>query len=73
MICLCVLLRCFRSRLADYHMNCQVTPHTVTGCPQDNYHGCLMAYVGLIGEWSSLLSLTHGWIELIGGLTNWNV
>ncbi|CAL8279852.1 unnamed protein product [Gadus morhua 'NCC'] len=39
-----------RSRLADYHMNCQVTPHTVTGCPQDNYHGCLMAYVGLIGS-----------------------
>ncbi|KAK0140555.1 GDNF family receptor alpha-2 [Merluccius polli] len=38
-----------RSRLADFHMNCQVTPHTVTGCPHDNYHGCLMAYVGLIG------------------------
>ncbi|CAL8278787.1 unnamed protein product [Merluccius merluccius] len=39
-----------RSRLADFHMNCQVTPHTVTGCPHDNYHGCLMAYVGLIGS-----------------------
>ncbi|KAJ3606083.1 hypothetical protein NHX12_028126 [Muraenolepis orangiensis] len=39
-----------RSRLADFHMNCQVSPHTVTGCPHDNYHGCLMAYVGLIGN-----------------------
>uniref|UniRef100_A0A668A3Y4 GDNF/GAS1 domain-containing protein n=1 Tax=Myripristis murdjan TaxID=586833 RepID=A0A668A3Y4_9TELE len=39
-----------RSRLADFHMNCQVTSHTVTSCPHDNYHGCLMAYVGLIGS-----------------------
>uniref|UniRef100_A0A3B4G9I9 GDNF family receptor alpha-2-like n=1 Tax=Pundamilia nyererei TaxID=303518 RepID=A0A3B4G9I9_9CICH len=39
-----------RSRLADFHMNCQVTPHTVTTCPHDNYHGCLMSYVGLIGS-----------------------
>ncbi|XP_067430526.1 GDNF family receptor alpha-2 [Thunnus thynnus] len=31
-------------------MNCQVTSHTVTGCPHDNYHGCLMSYVGLIGS-----------------------
>uniref|UniRef100_A0A3Q4GX33 GDNF family receptor alpha 2b n=1 Tax=Neolamprologus brichardi TaxID=32507 RepID=A0A3Q4GX33_NEOBR len=38
------------SRLADFHMNCQVTPHTVTTCPHDNYHGCLMSYVGLIGS-----------------------
>ncbi|XP_042365652.1 GDNF family receptor alpha-2-like [Plectropomus leopardus] len=39
-----------RSRLADFHMNCQVTSHTVTSCPHDNYHGCLMSYVGLIGS-----------------------
>uniref|UniRef100_A0A3Q3WZ44 GDNF/GAS1 domain-containing protein n=1 Tax=Mola mola TaxID=94237 RepID=A0A3Q3WZ44_MOLML len=39
-----------RSRLADFHMNCIRTPHTVTSCPHDNYHGCLMSYVGLIGS-----------------------
>uniref|UniRef100_A0A8C6NM94 GDNF family receptor alpha 2b n=1 Tax=Nothobranchius furzeri TaxID=105023 RepID=A0A8C6NM94_NOTFU len=39
-----------RSRLADFHMNCQMTPHTVTSCPYDNYNGCLMSYVGLIGS-----------------------
>ncbi|KAJ0057485.1 hypothetical protein NL108_009212 [Boleophthalmus pectinirostris] len=39
-----------RSRLADYHTNCQMTPHTITSCPHDNYYGCLMSYVGLIGS-----------------------
>uniref|UniRef100_A0A1A8FY86 Glial cell line derived neurotrophic factor family receptor alpha 2b n=4 Tax=Nothobranchius TaxID=28779 RepID=A0A1A8FY86_9TELE len=39
-----------RSRLADFHMNCQMMPHTVTSCPYDNYNGCLMSYVGLIGS-----------------------
>ncbi|XP_029940085.1 GDNF family receptor alpha-2 [Salarias fasciatus] len=39
-----------RSRLADFHLNCQVTPHTVSGCPHDNHRGCLMSYVGLIGS-----------------------
>ncbi|XP_035524269.1 GDNF family receptor alpha-2-like [Morone saxatilis] len=39
-----------RSRLADFHMNCQMTSHTVTSCPHDNYHGCLMSYVGLLGS-----------------------
>ncbi|XP_068430134.1 GDNF family receptor alpha-2 [Clinocottus analis] len=39
-----------RSRLADFHMNCQQTPHSATMCPGDNYHGCLMSYVGLIGS-----------------------
>ncbi|PWA26356.1 hypothetical protein CCH79_00018142 [Gambusia affinis] len=38
------------SRLADFHMNCQMTSHTVTSCPYDNYIGCLMSYVGLIGS-----------------------
>uniref|UniRef100_A0A8C2JXI9 GDNF family receptor alpha 2b n=1 Tax=Cyprinus carpio TaxID=7962 RepID=A0A8C2JXI9_CYPCA len=39
-----------RSRLADFHMNCQTTPHSITSCPNDNYHGCLVSYVGLIGS-----------------------
>ncbi|XP_066507072.1 GDNF family receptor alpha-2 isoform X2 [Hoplias malabaricus] len=39
-----------RSRLADFHMNCQTSPHTLTSCPNDNYHGCLVSYVGLIGS-----------------------
>ncbi|XP_034005851.1 LOW QUALITY PROTEIN: GDNF family receptor alpha-2-like [Trematomus bernacchii] len=39
-----------RSRLADYHMNCRPTPHSVTSCPNEHFHGCLMAYVGLIGS-----------------------
>lgn len=46
--------RSSRSRLADFHMNCQMTPHTVTSCPHDNYHGCLMSYVGLIGTFNIL-------------------
>ncbi|KAI5099555.1 GDNF family receptor alpha-2 isoform X1 [Silurus meridionalis] len=37
-----------RSRLADFHMNCQT--HSITSCPNDNYHGCLVSYVGLIGS-----------------------
>lgn len=49
-----LLCRC-RSRLADFHMNCQMTSHSVTTCPHDNYNGCLMSYVGLIGTsfWGS--------------------
>ncbi|KAI7793334.1 GDNF family receptor alpha-2 [Triplophysa rosa] len=39
-----------RSRLADFHMNCQMTTHSITSCPNDNYHGCLVSYVGLIGS-----------------------
>uniref|UniRef100_A0A8C6WM78 GDNF/GAS1 domain-containing protein n=1 Tax=Neogobius melanostomus TaxID=47308 RepID=A0A8C6WM78_9GOBI len=39
-----------RSRLADYHTNCQMTQHSVTSCPHDNYYGCLMSYVGLVGS-----------------------
>lgn len=38
-----------RSRLADFHMNCQTVHHTKTTCPNDNYYGCLISYVGLIG------------------------
>ncbi|XP_067340775.1 GDNF family receptor alpha-2 isoform X3 [Channa argus] len=47
-----------RSRLADFHMNCQMTPHTVTSCPHDNYHGCLMSYVGLIEN--AIQSFSYG-------------
>lgn len=43
---------CFRSRLADFHMNCRTTRHSITSCPNDNYHACLISYVGLIGEGS---------------------
>ncbi|XP_062870762.1 GDNF family receptor alpha-2 [Trichomycterus rosablanca] len=39
-----------RSRLADFHMNCQTSRHSITSCPNDNYHGCLVSYVGLIGS-----------------------
>lgn len=40
-----------RSRLADFHMNCMVTQHTVSSCPnEDNYQACLASYAGLIGE-----------------------
>lgn len=39
-----------RSRLADFHVNCLVTQHTVSSCPnEDNYQACLASYVGLIG------------------------
>ncbi|XP_063065807.1 GDNF family receptor alpha-2 [Engraulis encrasicolus] len=38
-----------RSRLADFHMNCQMSPHTKTTCEKDNYYACLISYVGLIG------------------------
>ncbi|XP_037341160.2 GDNF family receptor alpha-2 [Pungitius pungitius] len=39
-----------RARLADFHKNCHTTSQSVTGCPHNNYHGCLMSYVGLIGS-----------------------
>lgn len=42
-------------------MNCQMTPHTVTSCPHDNYHGCLMSYVGLIGAFDILYAHTCLW------------
>ncbi|KAL4623032.1 GDNF family receptor alpha-2 isoform X1 [Arapaima gigas] len=39
-----------RSRLADFHTNCQTTPHSITNCPNENYQACLASYVGLIGS-----------------------
>lgn len=48
---LCFFLR--RSRLADYMVNCCVTPHTVSTCPnQDNHQACLASYARLIGQWN---------------------
>lgn len=49
--------RCFpnfsflcRSRLADFHANCQATFQSLTSCPGDNFQACLGSYAGLIGE-----------------------
>ncbi|NWU82303.1 GFRA2 protein, partial [Onychorhynchus coronatus] len=38
-----------RSRLADFHTNCQATFQSLTSCPGDNYQACLGSYAGLIG------------------------
>ncbi|XP_031426636.1 GDNF family receptor alpha-2-like [Clupea harengus] len=40
-----------RSRLADFHKNCQMTPvqQLSNSCPNEDYQACLAAYVGLIG------------------------
>ncbi|KAL4609297.1 GDNF family receptor alpha-2-like isoform X1 [Arapaima gigas] len=40
---------CSRSRLADFHTNCEMTAHSITSCPNDNHQACLASYVGLIG------------------------
>lgn len=39
-----------RSRLADFHANCQATFQSLTSCPGDNFQACLGSYAGLIGE-----------------------
>ncbi|XP_053126278.1 GDNF family receptor alpha-2 [Hemicordylus capensis] len=38
-----------RSRLADFHANCQASFQSPTSCPEDNYQACLGSYAGLIG------------------------
>uniref|UniRef100_A0A8D2MN85 GDNF family receptor alpha-2 n=1 Tax=Zonotrichia albicollis TaxID=44394 RepID=A0A8D2MN85_ZONAL len=40
---------CSRSRLADFHTNCQATFQSMTNCPGDNFQACLGSYAGLIG------------------------
>uniref|UniRef100_H3CWX3 GDNF family receptor alpha 1 n=1 Tax=Tetraodon nigroviridis TaxID=99883 RepID=H3CWX3_TETNG len=40
---------CFRSRLADFFVNCQPEPRSLSGCLKENYADCLLAYSGLIG------------------------
>lgn len=39
-----------RSRLADFHTNCQVSFQSLTSCPGDNYQACLGSYAGMIGK-----------------------
>lgn len=41
---------CCRSRLADFFVNCQPEPRSLSGCLKENYADCLLAYSGLIGE-----------------------
>ncbi|XP_029618233.1 GDNF family receptor alpha-2-like [Salmo trutta] len=56
-----------RSRLADFHMNCMVTQHTVSSCPnEDNYQACLASYAGLIGT-----DMTPNYVD--GSYNNWTV
>ncbi|XP_073675905.1 GDNF family receptor alpha-2a [Garra rufa] len=38
-----------RSRLADFHTNCQMTPHSISSCLNDDYQACLASYTRLIG------------------------
>uniref|UniRef100_A0A670Z6J7 GDNF family receptor alpha 2 n=1 Tax=Pseudonaja textilis TaxID=8673 RepID=A0A670Z6J7_PSETE len=44
-----------RSRLADFHTNCQAF---LTSCSRDNYQACLDSYTGLIG-----LDLTPNYVD----------
>lgn len=45
----------FRSRLADFFVNCQPEPRSLSGCLKENYADCLLAYSGLIGEFRRTL------------------
>ncbi|KTG45146.1 hypothetical protein cypCar_00017395 [Cyprinus carpio] len=45
--CCCVFVP--RSRLADFHTNCQMTPHSISSCLNDDYQACLTSYTRLIG------------------------
>uniref|UniRef100_K7FL09 GDNF family receptor alpha-2 n=1 Tax=Pelodiscus sinensis TaxID=13735 RepID=K7FL09_PELSI len=38
-----------RSRMADFHTNCQVSFQSLTSCPEDTYQACLGSYAGMIG------------------------
>uniref|UniRef100_A0A3P8SX04 GDNF family receptor alpha 1 n=1 Tax=Amphiprion percula TaxID=161767 RepID=A0A3P8SX04_AMPPE len=38
-----------RSRLADFFVNCQPEPRSLSGCLKENYADCLLSYSGLIG------------------------
>ncbi|CAL8248729.1 unnamed protein product [Merluccius merluccius] len=56
-----------RSRLADFHMNCIVTQHTVSSCPNDdNYQACLASYARLIGT-----DMTPNYVD--SSYSNWTV
>uniref|UniRef100_A0A3B4FNU0 GDNF family receptor alpha 4b n=1 Tax=Pundamilia nyererei TaxID=303518 RepID=A0A3B4FNU0_9CICH len=46
---LCIL--CFyRSRLAQFQYDCEPSKTSASGCKQENYGACLLAYTGLIGS-----------------------
>lgn len=56
-----------RSRLADYMVNCWVTPHTVSTCPnQDNHQACLASYARLIGT-----EMTPNYVD--SSYSNWTI
>ncbi|KAG7459013.1 hypothetical protein MATL_G00226710 [Megalops atlanticus] len=39
-----------RSRWAQFQYDCQPSAQTVSGCKQENYGACLLAYTGMIGS-----------------------
>ncbi|KAM6432000.1 GDNF family receptor alpha-2 isoform 2-T2 [Liasis olivaceus] len=47
-----------RSRLADFHTNCQAFHQFLTSCSRDNYQACLGSYTGLIG-----LDMTPNYVD----------
>uniref|UniRef100_A0A3Q3WDX0 GDNF/GAS1 domain-containing protein n=1 Tax=Mola mola TaxID=94237 RepID=A0A3Q3WDX0_MOLML len=56
-----------RSRLADYKVNCWVTPQTVSTCPnQDNHQACLASYARLIGT-----DMTPNYVD--SSFSNWTI
>uniref|UniRef100_A0A671Y0G3 GDNF family receptor alpha 2 n=1 Tax=Sparus aurata TaxID=8175 RepID=A0A671Y0G3_SPAAU len=56
-----------RSRLADYLVNCWVTPHAVSTCPnQDNHQACLASYARLIGT-----EMTPNYVD--SSFSNWTI
>uniref|UniRef100_A0A3Q3IZR5 GDNF/GAS1 domain-containing protein n=1 Tax=Monopterus albus TaxID=43700 RepID=A0A3Q3IZR5_MONAL len=56
-----------RSRLADYMVNCVMTQHTVSTCPnQDNHQACLASYARLIGT-----DMTPNYVD--SSFVNWTI
>ncbi|XP_054467135.1 GDNF family receptor alpha-2-like [Anoplopoma fimbria] len=56
-----------RSRLADYMVNCWVTPQAVSTCPnQDNHQACLASYARLIGT-----DMTPNYVD--SSFSNWTI
>ncbi|XP_035391088.1 GDNF family receptor alpha-4 isoform X1 [Electrophorus electricus] len=47
-----------RSRLAQFHHDCQPEGQSGSGCKQGNYAACLLAYTGLIGS-----SITPNYVD----------
>ncbi|KAF3841718.1 hypothetical protein F7725_023669 [Dissostichus mawsoni] len=38
------------SRLADFFVNCQPEPRSLSGCLKENYADCLLSYSGIVGD-----------------------